>query len=48
MRKFGEFGAKVEFSTKYCIAVAEKAMKSLVFMHHEVMSTFLGSKNVLN
>ena len=36
------------FSQRYCSAVAEKAMKPLVFMHHEAMSKFLGSRNVQN
>ena len=40
--------ASVNFSPKYCSAVAEKAMKHPVaFIYHEEMSIFLGSKNAL-
>ena len=40
MRKLDEMSATLSFSEKYCSTVAEKAMKTLVFMYHEAMSTF--------
>ena len=48
MRKFDEVSAGLSFSLKYYRAVAENAIKPLVFMYHEAMSILLGSKNVLN
>ena len=48
MRKFDKVSARLGFSPKYCSAVAEKAIKSLVFMYHESMSIFLRSKNLLS
>ena len=36
--------ARLSFSAKYCGAVAENAIKPLIFMYHEAMSIFLGSK----
>ena len=48
MRKFDKVSAGLSFSPKYFRAVAENAIKSLVFMYHEAMSIFLGSKNFLN
>ena len=48
MRKFDILSASAEFSLKHCRAVAEKALKPRVFMHHEAMSTFLESKKVLS
>ena len=47
MRKFDKVSARLSFSQKYCSAVAENAIKPLVFMYREAMSIFLGSKNVL-
>ena len=44
MRKFDKVSARLSFSPKYCRAVAENAIKPLVFMYHEAMSIFLGSK----
>ena len=35
IRKFGKVIARLSFSPKYYNADAEKAMKPLVFMHHE-------------
>ena len=46
MTKFYKVSARLSFSSKYCSAVAEKAMKPL--MYHETMSIFLGSKNFLD
>ena len=48
MRIFDKVSARLSFSPKYCRAVAETAIKPSVFMYHEAMSIFLGSKNVLN
>ena len=48
MRKFDMVSARLRFSPKYCRAVAENAIKPVVFMYHEAMSIFLASKNVLN
>ena len=48
MRKFDKMSARLCFSSNYCRALAENAIKRLVFMHHEAMSIFLGSENVLN
>ena len=45
MRKFDKVK---RFSPKYCRAVAENSIKHFIFMYHEAMSIFLGSKNVLN
>ena len=47
MRKFDEVSARLSFSPKYCRAVAENAIKPLVFMYYEAISIFLGSKNVI-
>ena len=47
MRNFGECWA-VSFSSKCCSTFAEKAKIPLVFMYHEAMNAFLGSRNVLN
>ena len=47
MRKFDEVSARLSFSPKYCRAVAENAIKPLIFMYLEAMSIFLGSTNVL-
>ena len=38
---------KVSFSPKYGRAVAENAIKPLIFMYHEAVSIFFGSTNVL-
>ena len=43
-RKFDKVTARLSL---YCRAVAENTTKSLVFMYHEAMSKFLGSKNAL-
>ena len=48
MRKFDKMSAWLTFSPKYCRILAENAIKPLIFMYHEAMSIFLGSKNVLN
>ena len=48
MRKFDKVSARLSFAPRCCRAVAENAIKPLVFMYHEAMSRFLGSKNVLN
>ena len=48
MRIFDKMSARLSFQPKYCRADAEKAMKHLLFMYHEAMSIFLGSKDVLN
>ena len=48
MRKFDKLSARLSFSPKYCRAVAENAIKPLVFMYLEAMSTFFASKNVQN
>ena len=47
MRKFDKISVRLSFSPKYCRAGSENTMKLLIFMHHEAMSIFLGSKNVL-
>ena len=47
MRKFDKVSARLSFSPKHCRAVAENAIKLLIFMYLEGMSIFLGSKNVL-
>ena len=47
MRKFGKMCARLSFSSKYCRAVAENAIKPLIFMYLEATSIFLGSTNVL-
>ena len=44
MRKFDKVSARLSFSPQYCRAVAENAMTPLVFMYHEGMTIFLGSK----
>ena len=46
--KFHKVSARWSLSPKYWIASAEKSMKPFVFMYHEAMVIFLGSKNVLN
>ena len=48
MRKFDKVSARLSFSPRCCTAVAENAVKPLVFMYHEAMSIFLGSKIALN
>ena len=48
MRKFDKVSARLSFSSKHCRAVAENAIKPLVFIYHEAMSIFLGSKYVLD
>ena len=49
MRKFDQqVSARLSFSPKYCRAVAINALKSFVFMYHEAVTLFLGSKNVLS
>ena len=47
MRKFDKVRARLSFSPKYRRAVAENAIKPLMFMYNEAMSIFLGSTNVL-
>ena len=47
MRKFDKVSARLSFSPKYRRAVAENAIKPLIFMYNEAMSIFLGSTNVL-
>ena len=47
MRKLDKMSARPSFSPKHCRAVAENAIKPLIFMYHEAMSIFLGSTNVL-
>ena len=44
IRKFDKVSARLSFSPRSCRAVAEDAIKPLVFIYHEAMSTFLGSK----
>ena len=44
MRKFDKVSARLSFAPKHCRAVAEKAIKPLIFMYHETNSIFLGSK----
>ena len=48
MRKFDKVIVRLNFSPKYCGAVAENMSKPYVFMYHEAMNIFLGSKNVPN
>ena len=48
MGKYHKVSARPSSSRKYSFAVAEKAIKPLLFMHHKAISTFLGSKIVLN
>ena len=48
MRKYDNVSAWLSFSPKYCRGIAENSIKPLVFMYHEALSKFLGSKNVLN
>ena len=38
MRKFDKVSASLSFSSKYCRAVAENAIKPLIFMYHEAVS----------
>ena len=45
MRKFDKVSARLSFSPKYRRAVAENAIKPLIFMYLEAI--FLGSTNVL-
>ena len=47
MRKLEKVSARLSFSPKYRRAVAENAIKPLIFMYHEAVSIFLGSTNVL-
>ena len=47
MRRFDKVSAMLSFSPKYRRAVAENAIKPLIFMYLEAMSIFLGSTNVL-
>ena len=47
MRKLEEVSARLSFSPKYRRAVAENAIKPLIFMYHEAVSIFLGSTNDL-
>ena len=47
MRTFDKVGARLSFSSNYCRAVTENAIKPLIFMYLEAMSIFLGSTNVL-
>ena len=48
MRKYDKVSARLSSSPKYCRAVAKNSIKPLVFMYHEAMSIFLGSRDVLN
>ena len=48
MRKFDKVSARLSFSPNYCRAVAETAIKHLVFMCHEAMSVFWVLKKVPN
>ena len=48
MRKFDKVSARLSCSLRYRNAVAENAIKPLVFIYHGAMSIFLGSKNALN
>ena len=45
MKKFDKVSARLSFAPKYCRAVAENAIKPLVFLYSTI---FLGSKNFLN
>ena len=40
--------ARLNFSTICFSAVVKRAMKLVIFMYHDAISMFLGSKNVLN
>ena len=42
--KFDKVSARLSFSPKYCRPSDESVIKPLVFMYHEAMSIFLGSK----
>ena len=48
MRKCEKVSAGLTSSAKVCGVVAEKVIKSRVFIYHEAMSIFLGSQTVLN
>ena len=48
MRKYDKVSARLSFSPKYCRAIAENAIKPLVFMYHKAMCIFLGYKNAQN
>ena len=47
MRKYDKVSARLSFSAKCYMAVAENAIKPLVFMLKEDMSILLGSQSVL-
>ena len=47
MRKLERVSARPSFSPKYRRALAENAIKPLIFMYLEAVSIFLGSTNVL-
>ena len=47
MRKLDKVSGRLSFSPKYRRAVAENAIKPLIFMYQEAVSIFLGSANVL-
>ena len=47
MRKLEKVSARLSFSPKYRRAVAENAIKPLIFMYLEAVSIFLGSAKVL-
>ena len=40
--------AGLNFSPIYFSAAVKRAMKPVIFMYHDAISMFLGSKNVLN
>ena len=44
MRNFDKMSVRLSFSPKHCSALAENAIKPLVFMYHEAIRIFLGSK----
>ena len=44
VRNCAKMSARLSFSPTHCRAVAENAIKALVFMYHEAVSIFLGSK----
>ena len=44
MRKYDKVSPKLSFSPKCFRAVAENSIKPLVFIYHEAMSIFLGTK----
>ena len=48
MRTFDKVSARLSFSPRYCRAVAENAIKPRVFIYHEAMSIFLGSRNKIS